>query len=297
MLLLAPLFLSSNMIFGRAVLDIEPFTLAFLRWFFASAILLTLSRNQWPVMLQTFYRHWPMLMFCGFLAFWVCGGIVYLGLHYTTATNGILIYTTPPLIILGLEAFYRGRAIKFRELFGIAIAIIGVLTIIFRGELANVRELQFNPGDLMFVAAAVSWAIYSVLLKSKSVSHMDTLPLLTLVSACGTLTLFPFAAYETATTLSFPYTSYHWAIIAGLVVIASLFAFMSFQYGLRILGASIAGIFMYLLAPYGLLLAWFFLGETMEDFHIYGTCLILGGVILATLPVKLLSGKSRTDTP
>jgi len=291
MLFIAPAFFTTNVVFGKAILSVEPFTLAFLRWAITSAILLAICRSDWAIMRTTYQANKTLLFIAGFLAFWVCGGMVYYALHYTSATNGILIYTTPPILILAIEAIWRGRAISIREIGGILLAVMGAFVIVLRGDFKNLATLNFNSGDLIFVSAAISWAIYSVLLKSKSLSALNTLPLLTLVSMCGTLTLAPFAVYEIYATGKFPVTQHEWLIIAGIVLLASLLSFSTFQYGVKVLGSSIAGIFMYLLPPWGLFFAWFFLGEILAEFHITGTVLIMSGIIVATLPLKFLKGR------
>jgi len=156
------------------------------------------------------------------------------------------------------------------------------------GMPANILRLNFNSGDLIFVAAAIAWAFYSVMLKSPRFTELDTLPLLTLLATCGTVLLMPFALFEVAATGNVPNTAFQWGIIAAIVIFSSLLSFSTFQYGVKILGSSIAGIFMYLLPPWGLFFAWALLGEKMESFHITGTILIMAGIIVATLPLKLL---------
>ncbi len=290
-LFIAPAFFSTNVIFGRQLLTVEPFTLAFIRWGATSIILLTFCRNEWSEMISVYKTNKSLSFFCGFLAFWICGGMVYYALHYTTASNGILIYTTPPILILAIEAIWRGRNISMREVIGIVLALIGAAIIIANGSLNNLMALKFNIGDLIFVLAAISWAIYSVLLKSERYASLNTLPLLTLLSICGTITLAPFATYEILFVADLPNTQSQWVLISGVVLLSSIGAFLSFQYGIKMLGASIAGIFMYLLAPWGLFFAWLFLGETLERYHINGTIFILGGIIVATLPLKLFERK------
>lgn len=244
-------------------------------------------------MVNVYRNNKSLTFFTAFLAFWICGGMVYFALHYTSATNGILIYTTPPILILAIEAIWRGRQISKREVLGIILAIIGAGVIVSNGLLDNLLSLKFNKGDLIFVAAAIAWAIYSVLLKSKDFSSLGTLPLLTLLSICGTIVLAPFAAYETIYLDGFPTAQSEWVLIAGIVLLSSIAAFLSFQYGVKMLSASISGIFMYLLAPWGLFFAWLFLGEALEQFHISGTIFILSGVIVATFPVKLFKRKAN----
>jgi len=290
-LFFAPAFFTTNVIFGKQLLTVEPFTLAFIRWGLSALILLAFCKSEWKEMKRVYSQNKSLTFFCGFLAFWICGGMVYFALHYTSATNGILIYTTPPILILAIEAIWRGRKTSIREITGILLALVGAGVIITNGKIENLLGLRFNTGDLIFVAAAIAWAIYSVLLKSEKYASLGTLPLLTLVAICGSITLAPFAAHETMTTDKLPNTQEQWLLIGGVVMLSSIGAFLSFQYGIKLLGASIAGIFMYLLAPWGIFFAWLFLGETIETYHLNATILILSGIIIATLPLKLFRRK------
>lgn len=290
-LFLAPALFTTNAIFGKQLLSVEPFTLAFIRWGLTSIILLAFCKKDWPEMSRIYGANKSLSFFCGFLAFWICGGMVYFALHYTSATNGILIYTTPPILILAIEAIWRGRKTTAREVVGIILALVGAAVIITNGNIENLVNLEFNTGDLIFVLAAIAWAIYSVLLKSENFSSLSTLPLLTLVAICGTITLAPFALYEFLTSEKLPDTQEEWMLISAVILLSSIGAFLSFQYGVKILGASIAGIFMYLLAPWGILFAWVLLGEQIEQYHIHAIILILSGIIIATLPIRLLRRK------
>jgi drug/metabolite transporter (DMT)-like permease len=44
----------------------------------------------------------------------------------------------------------------------------------------------------------------------------------------------------------------------------------------------VTGIYLYLLPPYGVALAWLMLGEQPRLYHLVGLVLVVGGVILAT---------------
>lgn len=284
-----PLFFSSNIIFGRAAVDeVEPFTLAFLRWGFTALLLapfaIPLLKGQ-TALLRTMT---PTLLVMGFLGMWICGALVYLALKYTSATNGTLIYTSSPVLIILIEWLFRGRAIRWREGLGVTIAFLGIVAIVVRGSWENLLALQFNLGDLIFVGTALSWAIYSVGLKSNGLQSLGSLPLFMAIAASGAFLLAPFAAAEIIYTGNFPSTGTAWFNITGIILLASLLAFSAFQYGVKVLGASLAGVFLYLLPVYGVALAILFLGEELFAFHIWGIALVLGGVVLATLPVNLL---------
>lgn len=291
-LIFMPLFFCSNIIIGRVVIQgTEPFILAFLRWFITGSILLAIS---YPALIRSwpeFKAQWKSIFLAGFLGMWICGALVYLALKYTSASNGTLIYTSSSVLIILLEWIFRGRKIGWKEIFGVPLAILGVATIVFKGNLSSVVSLDFNPGDAIFVLTAFCWAVYSVLLRNDPFPKLPTLPLIGVVAIAGSITLLPFAIFEGLWLNHFPSTADTWTGIAALVVISSLFPFTAYQYGVKIVGPSVTGVFLYLLPPYGVGLAVLLLGETLQAFHFAGFALILGGVILATAPTKWLTRK------
>ncbi len=288
-MLVTPLFFSTNLIFGRGVVDeVAPFTLAFLRWAFVAVALSPFLLRERRVALPVLKANAPLVVLLGFLGMWICGALVYLALDMTTATNGTLIYTTSPVIILLIEAAFRGRRIGRREAIGSAIAFVGVAVIVLKGDLDALLSLDVNAGDLIFVGTAVAWAVYSILYRSPRLAPLSNLALFSAVAAAGALTLLPFAAAEFLLDLPMPSTASAWGSIAGIVVFSSLLAFSGFQFGVRRLGPSAAGVFMYLLPPYGVFLAVAFLGETFHPFHAAGIALVMGGIALATAPVAWL---------
>lgn len=293
-----PLFFSSNLVFGRSVIDeVAPFTLAFLRWTIVALALSPFVLREWPAVRRTVGRSALRILVFGFLGMWVCGAIVYVALSSTTATNGTLIYTTSPVIIIVTEAIFKGRRIGLREALGSAIAFIGVAVIVLKGNPAALFALDFNPGDLLFVFAATCWACYSILYRAEALRALSNLCLFSIVAAAGALLIAPFALAEWLSGQAMPATATAWRDIAGIVVFASLLAFSGFQYGTRTLGASVAGVFMYLLPPYGVFLAVTFLGEAFLSYHAAGIALVMGGIILATFPLARLMGRRARNQP
>ena len=171
-----------------------------------------------------------------------------------------------------------------REALGIGLAFAGVVAIVVRGSLETLFSLSFNLGDLIFVVTAISWAIYSFVLRSERFQALPTFPLFALIAASGALILAPFALIEALAASKFPADAMIWANITGIVFLSSLIAFSFFNYGVRIVGSSTAGVFLYLLPVYGVTLAILLLGEELYAFHVWGIVLVLSGVVLATYP-------------
>ncbi len=280
-----PLLFSTNLIFGRAVIgDVAPFTLAFVRWALVALILAPFLLRERSALRKVLSARPGLIATLSVLGMVICGAGVYVALTSTTATNGTLIYTSSSVFIILIEAAFFGRAIGLREAIGSAIAFVGVAVIVLKGDLFALVRLDFHWGDLVFVAAAFCWAVYSILYRSPDLRGVSNLGLFGLVALVATLMLAPMALVEFMLGGSMPDQASDWVAIAGIVVFASLLAFSGFQYGVRALGPSLAGIFMYLMPPFAVTMAVVFLGETFQPFHAAGIALVMGGVILATFP-------------
>ncbi len=285
-----PLFFSTNLIFGRATVPlVEPWTLAFLRWCIAFLILLPFCWKSLVQNLPIFRQYWPTLLLLGFLGMWICGAVVYFALKHTTATNGTLIYTTSPIIVVILEWQFRGRHMVIREFIGILLAIVGIVAIVFKGSLQQLLQLEFSIGDLLILISAISFALYSLILKRSVFNNIPSLTMFTIVSCAGAATLFPFAIFEIFYFQDFPTGGQEWLNIAGMVFISSILAFLIFQIGVNNVGPSLTSLFMYLLPLYGVGLSVIFLNESIEIYHIFGSILIITGVIAATLPKSVIA--------
>ncbi|WP_436641531.1 DMT family transporter [Microbaculum sp. FT89] len=278
-----PLFFSSNLVLGRAALDfVEPWTQAFWRWGLASVILLPFAwagirRNADALLAQ-----WRLIALLGFLGMVVCGGFVYLALRHTTATNATLIYTTSPVFVLVLEVLFRGQRVSLRQIAGIVLAFVGVVVIVMHGELKRLLGLSLNPGDLGIAFAAFAWAIYSVLLRRPSLQGFPTTVLFDVIALSGAVLLIPFMAWETVAVAPVPLEAAAWISLIGLAIFSSVLPFLSYQYGVKVVGPSITSAFLYLLPVYGVLMAVTFLGEEFHTYHAVGFVLVTAGVILAT---------------
>ncbi len=275
-----PLFFSSNVVIGRFVAaEVAPWTLAFLRWTGAFLILLPFAAPGLRASLAAIRAEARVLALLGFLGMFVCGGVVYLALHHTTAANATLIYSTANVMILLLEWRFRGRPIGARELIGTVLALSGVAVVALGSAGWHFR---LNPGDILIGVAAFSWAIYSVLLKRPGLGAIPGSTLFATIMVTGVVLLFPMMLWEVAAGPALPHNAKGWLAVAAVALIPSIGAYSGYQYGVRRFGPALMAMSSYLWMPYGLVLAVLFLGEALRPFHIVGLALILPGVILAT---------------
>ncbi|WP_439576161.1 DMT family transporter [Phreatobacter sp.] len=294
LLLVMPLFFSSNLVIARGMGDaVPPFTLALLRWAVAAAILLPFTGRSLVEHRAAIVASGPRILLLGFLGMWICGAGVYWALGLTTATNATLIYTTSPVLILILEALALGKALPLARLAGVILAMAGVMVIVLRGEPAALLALDLNLGDLGIAAAALAWAVYSLVLKNHRLAAIPTLTLFAAISLAGVATLLPFALVELAMIGGWPRSLSTWIGMLGLALFSAVGAFSLYQYGVKVVGPAITSCFLYLLPVYGVGMAVIFLGEAFRTYHLAGMALVLVGLIAATAPPEIAALVAR----
>lgn len=282
-LLLTPLFFASNVVFGRAaVVNVAPATLAFWRWLLAGLAMLPFAWSQLPT-LKRLGRLSPTLLVAAALGMGICGAGVYWSLQHTTATKGVLLYTTSPAMVALIEEAAGRRRLSLAAAAGIVLATIGVAVIVTEGAPDRLRSFDFNIGDLGFLIAALSWAIYSLLLRNSEVVTLGGIGFFTLTALFGALVNLPFWLIEGRTHGHLPHGVEAWTSIGLIVAISSILSFLSYQYSVRQVGPAQAAMFMYLLPVFGVALAALFLGEAVAAYHFAGSALVIGGVVIATL--------------
>ena len=282
LLWLVPLLWSSNYIVARLADGvIAPHALALGRWSGAALILLPwMGRGLWRQR-ATVRREWAHLLVLGVLGMYICGAWVDLAGRSTTSTNIALIYAATPMAIVAAGSMVLHERLSRAQWAGVALALLGLLFVIAKGDPARLLAVQFVAGDAWITAAAASWTAYSVLLK-RWPSALGPGERLVAIIGGGLLVLLPATLVEAALTTTPPWG---WGA-AGLVLLAAVvpgvLSYGAYSYLQRELGASRTAMMLYLAPVYGALLAWALLGEVPGWYHAVGAAMILPSIWLAS---------------
>jgi drug/metabolite transporter (DMT)-like permease len=288
LVLVATLLLwSGNWIVARAVRDeVAPGIATVGRLLVVLAILLPFVFSSLKGKLKAFSaRDWKILGALGFAGGGLHLGLQWLGLHYTTATSGILFLSTSPVFILLMAAPTLGERIGPRQWLGVATSFVGVAVIAAQGELAHLAALSLNKGDLMALASMAMWASYTVLLRLRR-DPLDIPELIVMVCALGLVCMLPWVVIERAPLALGPAAM---AAILYSAIGSLLLAYAGWSYVVTRLGAARAGVTMHLMPAMGVVLAAIFLGEYPRWYHFAGIALILAGVGLSTFKASSAS--------
>lgn len=276
-----PAFFAVNHLVARSVDFLAPHAMAAGRWTLACLFLLPFVGGAlWRKRAALGREAWQLLIL-GALGMWICGAFVYIGARTTTATNIGLIYATCPVGIVIIARIFLGERMAGPQVAGIALCLAGLLLILMKGEPARLLAVEFTRGDLWIAASALSWSIYTVLLK-RWTSAFDPTERLTAAIGAGALILLPITVVEAAVVGPPPMG---WSTIAAwliLAIVPGVAAYAAFSFTLRELGAGRTAIYMYLGPLYTAGLAWLVLAERPSWYHVAGAALILPGIFLAT---------------
>ncbi|WP_119309326.1 DMT family transporter [Cohaesibacter haloalkalitolerans] len=280
LLALATLCWGGNVVIGRAVRgDLPPLGLSFWRWFFCCLILLVITaprlKASWPVI----RKHWKLLLAMSATGIAAFNPLQYQALHSTTAINSTLILATCPAFMALLSLFILKEKLGLAQIAGILVSFFGVVVVITAGDFRTLFHLKFTGGDIWMVGAAIVWALYSITVKMRPVT-LDPLVMLMVITGLGALMLLPLYIWETLTYQAVTLTPTNLAAIVYVTFIASLLAYFSWNKGVGLIGPSKAGVTIHLMPVWVAFLAFFFLGERLEGYHLMGIAFIALGILL-----------------
>ena len=281
LLTLTSLFWAGNIVLARHVAGhVPPLTLSCIRWIATFLILLPFAwphlKQDWPVL----RAHLPMMLFLSFVGFAYNNAISYWALQYTEALNALLIQSAGPLFVALWSLALFGIRLTGAQLAGITISLVGVLTIILRGDFGALASISFNRGDLMFASSLVSFGLYSALIPRRPVTH--ALSLISFTTCCGALMLVPFSIWEYSTGVTLKFDFISMATLGYAVIFPSTLAYLFFNRGLALIGPNRAAPFFHLVPVFGSAMAILLLGEQLRLFHLAGYALVLAGVVIAS---------------
>ena len=208
----------------------------------------------------------------------------------------LLEYLAPVIIVLWLWAASRRRP-RVLTAGGTLLSLAGLVLVL---DLTGAVKVDL-VGVLWGMAAAVCLAIYFFITAKEN----DTLPPIVLASGglmvgaavmwlAAATGLLPMAFSAADTSLG-PWTVPWWVSLAGLVVLATVLAYVSGVMAARALGSKVASFVSLTEVLFAVVWAWLLLGELPGAIQLLGGILIVGGVVLVRLDE--LRSPATTDPP
>lgn len=199
----------------------------------------------------------------------------------TTAANGAMLANMPPLFTALGGWLFLGQRFDRRFLSGLAIAVIGAITLAI-GDWIQPKEALFGTSALLGDGAALLSSVFyaaSFLLVEKLRQRLSTSRILVWRCAIGLLLATPIVWAIDSTI--FPISTMGWIAVIGLALISEVTGHGLIVYSLKHFSSTFVTIVLLLEPAPVAAIAWLWFGEFLDPLNILGFFLITLGIYLA----------------
>jgi drug/metabolite transporter (DMT)-like permease len=284
-LFLTALFWGGTFIAGRQVscprsaINLGPFTIAFLRFAMASVLLLGLMRMKEGRFPRISLGQLILVILLGLTGVFAYNALFFKGLSLIEAGRASLIVATcPAFIAIASVLFLRERLAPLQAI-GIPLSILGAAVVIAKGDLRQIVAGGVGLGEFCILGCVLNWAAYSLLGKV-ALRRLSPLVSVSYSSVAGAIALAGPALFEGLPGAIGRASALDWTSIAYLAVFGTVIGFVWFYEGVRLIGATRAGLFINFVPISAVVLAFFLLREPMTWSLAIGALLVLSGVYL-----------------
>ena len=223
-------------------------------------------------------QFWKSLL-VGVVGYGISLGFQFVGTKLSTASNGSLVTSATPAFVLIFAPFLLGEKTTTRRIVALVVSTLGVLAVI------DPRNAELSPtlfwGNMSLLAAALTWALYSVLVRKVSQSG-DLLTSSAVMLLGGLPSSIAFGFWEVNTQGVGAITTGIIGVLLFLGIISTAIAMFLWNYAFAELPAAVASLTFFAQPVVGTLLGWFFLSETITPLVLFGGALISVGILIAT---------------
>jgi len=285
---------------------IPPFMIAVIRYLLAIiCFLLILKYKEGTLNWQFAKKNWKILTLMGLLSVTIYQAGYLIGEIFTAASDAsIMVATNAIWVVIISGIFLKTEFFSWRKATGTLLAFAAVIIVV--GFSPNVDVPNRILGDILILAAALAYAIYTVISRyflNKTQNDPEqyqpsSLWIMTWVSFFGFLITIPIALVISPEYLNpleyFTIPPRVWIGIAYLAFLSTVGAYTFYLEGVKRLDASRAAIFQTLVPLYGVIFSAIFLQEAFDLFiYPFALLLVILGITLVNLRSSINEGEKH----
>ena len=270
------------------LVDFSPSEIMFYRFIIAFIFLYIIKPKGLPFNSIKEELFFALAGFCGVTLYFILQNTC---LVYTLASNAGVLVSIAPFFTAILSLFLLKTEMPKKSFFiGFFFSIIGIALISFNGNFI----LKLNPlGDMMAIASAFVWALYSILMKILSEKNYDIILCTRKIFFYGLITMLPILPL-----LDFKFGFERFASVPNLLnmlylgLFASALCFVTWNYALKVLGAVKTSVYIYFNPIVTIISSALFLRERITVVAMAGVFLILFGLYISENKLFIKNNKA-----
>lgn len=262
-----------------AVQEVPPLAAAVWRFLFAFVTLLIVVLWHYRRLLPLTRRELGQVMALGATGIFLYNVCFLFGMRHITAGRGALVVALNPVIVSLGAWLILGEAMTRVKALGVALALVGCLTVIGKGSPLAPLAGDVGVGELLILGCAMLWAAYT-LIGRVTMRTLSPLVATTYASLAGWLMLIVTALVHAPGDLAPDYSLRSWAALLFLGLAGTTLGFTWYNQSVQRIGPARAAIFINLVPVAAVLQAAWLLGEWPGPSVLIGGLLVLAGVVL-----------------
>ena len=266
-------------IFKFALQNIPPFTLAFIRFFFAGLIFLPLALKNFQ---KISLRQWFEVFLVGFFGVFVNITFFFLGLKKTESINVPIIASSGPVFIYFFSILFLKEKPKLKVFLGMLFALVGVFLIILSPILLDGKKIYLGEIEgNFFIVLATFGSVFSTIIGKDLLKKVNPYFVTAFSFLLSSILFLLFVPKELISWSFYKLNLAGWVGIIYGIFFASALAYFLYYYGLSKVNAQEVGIFTYINPIVTVIIAFPLLNELPSIYYIVGSFFVFGGIYLA----------------
>ncbi|MFT5729916.1 MAG: drug/metabolite transporter (DMT)-like permease [Desulforhopalus sp.] len=260
-MLLSAVLVSTSFVVGAAITDaLDPTILTLIRFFIAAIIFGPIVHYRYGLH-YSFSLLWRCSLISGCMVIFFSA--MFLSLRYTSALNTSVIFALVPSISCLYSFFLLRERLKKEQFIALFCGLLGVLWVVFKGDVVLLLTMQWNYGDLIFLVGCLFMGLYAPLVK---ILHRgESMAVMTFwVLVTGVFWLLCYAGKGVLTVSWGEVPLLVWVGISYLAVFTTIITFFITQYSVLFLGPTRVTAYSYLYPGLVLVLN-FFVGNGLPQ--------------------------------
>lgn len=201
------------------------------------------------------------------------------GLSLTTTTHASLLILGTPIAIIFIASVLLREKITGVKMLGLLLGVCGAAILILLKEQSH-QAANIALGDLLVIVNAISYAFYLVLVRPL-MQQYSAIHVTRWIFTIGACMMIPYGWTSFAATHWQGVTEMQWTAISMVVLCGTFLAYLFNIYGVKNIGPSATGAYIYTQPVFATILAVALAGESYSLPKFIAAILIFSGVYLA----------------
>ncbi len=272
---------SSFLVARIGVIDLPPLLFTSLRSLIAGVLLLGLALYRGN-RLPNSRREWRQIFFFSLVLIVFSSGSATFALKHIASNEVALLNASMALWIAGLGTLGpKGQKLSVPSLIGLGLGFVGVALLVWPAEMRITPHVGWQ---LLVLAAAAVWASGTIVYRNSAL-QLGPIAFNAMIMLVGGVVL----GTAGVATGELPDWRWEWrgmSAIVFLAVFASAITYTAFTWLMKNARTDRVATFAYVNPAIATVLGWVVLGETLTPQQMLGMLVVLGGVVLVTMPQR-----------